>query len=340
MRTIDLRSDTVTRPTAAMREVMATAEVGDDVYGEDPSVRRLEEAAAARLGMEAALFVPSGTMANQVALRSLTRPGDLVLASENAHLLIYESGAAAALAGLQIQTLGSAGLFDGADLRRAVTPNDSHYPITRLVALENTHNRAGGRVFPLELAKDVAAAAREAGLALHLDGARLFNAEIATGTPASEWAQLFDTVCFCLSKGLGAPVGSLVCGSRERLPTLHRARKLLGGGMRQAGILAAAGLHALEHHVERLAVDHANARRLALGLERLEFSVEGVPETNMVVFGVRDTAGFQRAARERGLLLNPVEPGRFRAVTHLDVTSDDIDEALGRVEEIAAAGVR
>jgi threonine aldolase len=340
LRTIDLRSDTVTRPTAAMRRAIAEAEVGDDVYGEDPSVRRLEQAAAARLGMEAALFVPSGSMANQVALRSLTRPGDLVLAGENAHLLLYESGAAAALSGLQIATLGRDGVFDGAALRAAVTPRDAHYPITRLVAVENTHNRAGGRVFPLEMAKDVAAAAREAGLSLHLDGARIFNAEVASGTPAREWARLFDTVSFCLSKGLGAPVGSLVCGSRELLPTLHRARKQLGGGMRQAGILAAAGLHALEHHVERLADDHANARRLAQGLEGLGFPLVCPCETNMVVFGVRETGRFLTASRERELLINPVADGRFRAVTHLDVSADDIEEALGRIEEMAKAGVR
>jgi len=323
-----------------MRRAIAEAEVGDDVYGEDPSVHRLEQAAAARLGMEAAVFVPSGTMANQVALRSLTRPGDLVLASENAHLLLYEAGGAAALSGLQIETLGRDGLFDGTDLRAAVTPRDPHYPITRLVAVENTHNRAGGRVFPLDLAKDVAAAARDAGLALHLDGARIFNAEVATGTPAREWARLFDTVSFCLSKGLGAPVGSLVCGSRDLLPTLHRSRKLLGGGMRQAGILAAAGLHALEHHVERLAEDHANARRLAVGLERLGFPIARAPETNMVVFTVRDSARFIAGSRERDLLINPVSPGRFRAVTHLDVSADDIDDALGRLEEMANAGAR
>jgi threonine aldolase len=340
MRTIDLRSDTVTRPTPEMRRVMAEAEVGDDVYGEDPSVLRLEETAAQRLGMEAALFVPSGTMANQVALRSLSRPGDLVLASTHAHLLEYESGAAAALSGLQVKTLGRDGLFDGADLRGAVTPSNDHYPITRVAAIENTHNRAGGRVFPLELAKDVAAAARETGLALHLDGARLFNAEVATGTPAREWASLCDTVSFCLSKGLGAPVGSLVCSSRERWPALHRARKLLGGGMRQAGILAAAGLHALEHHVDRLAQDHANARRLAEGLERLEIPLVTAPETNMVVFSMRDAEGFVRAARERSLLINPVAPGRFRAVTHLDVDTSDIDDALGRIAEITATGIR
>jgi len=340
VRAIDLRSDTVTRPTPAMREAMARAEVGDDVYGEDPSVNRLQELAAARLGVEAALFVPSGTMGNQTCLRALTRPGDIVLAGENAHLLIYEQNAAAALSGLQVKTIGQGGLFDGADVRRAVTPDESHYAPTRAVALENTHNRAGGRVFPLELAKDVAQAAREKGLAVHLDGARLFNAEVATGTPASAWAQLADTVTFCLSKGLGAPVGSLVCGTRARVRELHRARKLLGGGMRQAGILAAAGIYALEHHVARLADDHENARRLADGLARLGFEVDPPPETNMVCFAVRDTRAFLAATRGRQVLVNPVSEGRFRAVTHLDVTRADVDEALGRIEEAVKSGAR
>jgi threonine aldolase len=340
MRTIDLRSDTVTRPTVAMRDAMARAEVGDDVYGEDPTVNRLQEVAAARIGVEAALFVPSGTMGNQAALHTLTRPGDVVLAGEDAHLLLYESGAAAALSGVQVQTLGRGGLFDGADVRRAIAPSDSHYARTRVVALENTHNRAGGRVFPLELAKDVVHAARDAALAVHLDGARIFHAEVATGTPASAWAQLCDTVSFCLSKGLGAPVGSLVCGSRERVRELHRARKRLGGGMRQAGILAAAGLYALEHHVARLADDHEHARLLAAGLERLGFELDPPPETNLVCFSVRDTRRFLAATRERALLVNPVAEGRFRAVTHLDVSRADIEDALGRIEEVVKAGVR
>lgn len=340
MRPIDLRSDTVTRPTPAMREAMACAEVGDDVYGEDPSVNRLQQVAAARLGVEAALFVPSGTMGNQVALRTLTRPGDVVLAGEDAHLLVYEAGAASALSGLQVRTLGRGGLFSGADVRRHVTPDESHFPRTRVVALENTHNRGGGRVFPLDLAKDVASTARELGLLVHLDGARLFNAEVATGTPASAWTALCDSVTFCLSKGLGAPVGSLVCGSRERVRELHRARKLLGGGMRQAGILAAAGLYALEHHVARLADDHEHARLLADGLQRLGFEVDPPPETNMVCFAVRDTRAFLAATRARGVLVNPVVEGRFRAVTHLDVSRDDVLEAIGRIEEVARAGVR
>ncbi len=340
MAIIDLRSDTVTKPTPAMREAMATAEVGDDVYGEDPSINRLQEAAARRVGKEAGLFVPSGTMGNQAAIHPFTRPGEVVLAGEGAHLLLYESGAPAALSGVQVQTIGHDGLFDGADVRAAVHPDESHFAPTRVVAVENTHNRAGGRIFPMAQIKDVAEAAREHGLHLHLDGARLFNAVVATGTPASAWAEPFDTMTFCLSKGLGAPVGSVICASAEAIRRIHRARKMFGGGMRQAGILAAAGLHALEHHVERLADDHAHARRLAEGLEALGFRVDPAPETNMVMFDVEDTAGFLRETRARDLLINPMAEGRFRAVTHLDVSASDVEEALGRLAELAKEGIR
>jgi threonine aldolase len=337
---IDLRSDTVTRPSPAMRQAMAEAEVGDDVYGEDPSVNRLQETAARLVGKQAALFVPSGSMANQVSLRALTRSGDLVLAGENAHILKFEAGAASALAGVQIQTVGSGGLFDGADVRSAMTPDESHFPRTRLVCVENTHNFAGGCVFPLPQLKDVANAARNFGLALHLDGARLWNAVIATDVPAADWAEPFDTVAFCFSKGLGAPVGSVVCGSRETIHAVHRVRKLFGGGMRQAGILAAAASFALEHNVARLADDHTNARNLAAGLLELGFRVDPPPETNMVLFEVADAAAFAAAMRERGLLINQIAPGRFRAVTHMDVCADDITTALGAIEEIVREGIR
>jgi threonine aldolase len=340
MALIDLRSDTVTRPTAAMREAIAQAEVGDDVYGEDPTVNRLQERAAELLGKQAALLVPSGTMANQASIHPFVRPGDVLLVGEGAHMLVYESGAPAALSGVQVQTLGRGGLFDGAELRAAVAPDEQHFAPTRAVALENTHNRSGGRVFPMEQIKGVAEAAREHGLHLHLDGARLFNAIVATGTPAASWAEPFDTVSVCLSKGLGAPVGSLVCGSAEVIRRVHRVRKMFGGGMRQAGILAAAGLYALEHHVDRLADDHANARRLAQGLARLGFRVDPPPETNMVMFEVADTMGFLRATRERELWINPAAEGRFRAVTHLDVSTADIDQALERLEELVEQGIR
>jgi threonine aldolase len=319
---------------------MAKAEVGDDVYGEDPTINRLQARAAELLGKEAALLVPSGTMGNQAAIHPFVRPGDEVLVGEGAHLLRYESGAAAALSGVQVQQLGQGGLFDGEDVHAAANPGDAHYAPTRLVAVENTHNKSGGRVFPLERLQGVAEAARELGLRLHLDGARLFNAVVATGTPAAVWAAPFDTVTFCLSKGLGAPVGSLVCGSAEVVREVHRARKRLGGGMRQAGILAAAGLYALEHHVERLAEDHANARHLADGLERLGFRVDPAPETNMVMFDVADTAGFREALRRREVWINPLGVGRFRAVTHLDVERGDVDEALARIADMVEEGIR
>jgi threonine aldolase len=331
MKAIDLRSDTVTQPTPAMRTAMAGAAVGDDVYGEDPTVNRLQAVAAGLLGKQAALFVPSGTMANQLAVRALTRHGDVVLAGEGAHLLRYESGAAAALSGVQIKTVGRGGVFDVDDVRAAMVPADHHYAPVTLIALENTHNAAGGRVFPLEPLQRIATHARENGLRLHLDGARLFNAVIATGISAATWAAPFDTVSFCLSKGLGAPVGSLVCGNRDVIDRVHRLRKMFGGGMRQAGILAAAGLHALEHHVDRLAEDHHNARRLAAGLQRLGLKVDPPPETNMVLFEVEDAAAFLGAASGAEVLVNPVAERRFRAVTHLDVTTADIDEALERL---------
>ena len=286
-------------------------------------------------------------MGNQASLRALTRPGDVVLSAADAHILVYESGAASALSGVQIRTLGSSGdsretlgRFGGADVRAAITPGDSHFAPTKLVVIENTHNRSGGRIFPFEQQKDVVAAARDAGLSLHLDGARIFHAVTATGIAPATWAEPFDTVTFCLSKGLGAPVGSLICASRDVIGRVHRARKMMGGGMRQAGILAAAGLYALEHNTARLAEDHEGARRLAEGLEQCGFPVEDAPETNIVMFRVRNGDAFQRAILERDLLINPVSEGRFRAVTHMDVGPDDIDEALGRLEEVAATGVR
>jgi len=328
---IDLRSDTVTMPTAAMREAMARAELGDDVYGEDPTLNRLEARAADVLGKEAALFFPSGTMANQASLHVLTRPGDVVLASRDCHILRYESGAAAALAGVQIQTLGEGGCFSAEEVLGALVPPDPHFAPVRVLAIENTHNDAGGRVFPYEELGRIATLARERGLRLHLDGARLMNAVVASGIPAAAWAAPFDTVSVCLSKGLGAPVGSVVGSSRALREELRRVRKRLGGGMRQAGMLGAAGLHALEHHVERLREDHAHAARLAAGLEGLGLRVEGKPETNIVMFHVPETLAFWKAAWEKGLRVNPPSGTRLRAVTHLDVTASDVEEALRRI---------
>ena len=332
MRAIDLRSDTVTRPTPAMREAMARAELGDDVFGEDPSVNALEAVVAARLGKEAALFVPSGTMANQIAIRLHTHHGQVVLAGHQAHILRYEGGAASALAGVQIATLGAGGLFGADEVRAAIVPETNvHLAPTTLLAIENTHNSSGGRVFPLAQIEAATAVARAAGLATHLDGARLFNAEIASGVPAAEWARHFDTVATCFSKGLGAPVGSALCGPRIAIDRARRLRKMLGGGMRQAGVLAAAAHFALEHHVARLAEDHATARRLAAGLRKLGLPVDPEPETNMVIFRVADVFGFLRGAQQQGVFVLPLDGERFRAVTHLDVAAADVDEALGRI---------
>jgi threonine aldolase len=275
-------------------------------------------------------------MANQAALMAQTRPGDVVLAGCDAHILLFEAGAASALSGVQINTLGTGAFFDGDDVRAALHPPDHHFAPVSLVAIENTHNKAGGRIFPLEKIEHIAKVAREAGLRLHLDGARLFNAVVASDIPAARWAAPFDTVSFCLSKGLGAPVGSLVCGDAETIDRVHRSRKRLGGGMRQAGILAAAGLHALDHHVERLAEDHVNARRLAEGLAALGIPVDPLPETNMVLFHPVHAEAFAEGIGKRSLLINTIAPGVFRAVTHLDVSSADVDEALARIGDTLA----
>ncbi len=331
MKVIDFRSDTVTRPTPAMRRAMADAEVGDDVLGEDPSVHRLEARTAELLGVRAALFFPSGTMANQACLRLHTRPGDTAIGSLGCHVLRFEAGAAAGLSGLHIHTLGESGHFDVSELEALLPPDDPHYSPVTLVALENSHNAAGGRVLEEDFVTGTAALARERGLALHLDGARIWNAAAASGRPVSELAAPFDSVSVCLSKGLGAPVGSVVgLADEERLPDLRRIRKMLGGGMRQAGILAAAGLHALEHHRERLGDDHAAARRLADALRERGCAVPE-PDTNIVMFEPSDPGGFQRVAAERGLLFGRFDRARLRAVTHLDVGPDDLEEALARI---------
>ena len=337
MKTIDLRSDTVTKPTEAMRRAMASAEVGDDVYGEDPTVNRLQEVAAELTGKEAALFVTSGTMGNQAAIAAATRPGDAVLVGDDAHILLYESGAGAALWGVQVETLGAGGFFSGAEVTEAIHPVDVHYAPARMLAMENTHNQSGGRVFPLEPLKEAAAVARDNGLAVHLDGARLFNASVASGIPVATWAEPFDSLTFCLSKGLGAPIGSVLCGSSDFILRAHRARKQMGGGMRQAGIVAAAGLYALEHHVERLADDHSNAQRLATGIQDLGFKVDAFPETNIVIFEVERAEEFEKELIARGVLALALTNSLMRVVTHMDVSDADIDDALSRITEAAKA---
>jgi len=341
---VDLRSDTVTLPGEAMRRAMATAEVGDDQYGEDPSVNRLQEEVAALLGTEAALFLPSGTMTNQVALRTLTRPGDDVLVPDQSHIVLHETGGGAANAGVQFSEIGSGGIFDAAAVRAAIKPaGHIVYPPTTLLVVENTHNRAGGIVFPAEALADVLPMAREHGLSSYLDGARLLNAAVASARPPSELTRGFDLVGMSLSKGLGAPVGSMLAGSGEHIGRAHRYRRMAGGAMRQAGILAAAGSYALVHHVERLAEDHANARILADELLRgddIEIDLATV-QTNIVVFslverrGVPDAATFVERCRERGVLLNAFGARTVRAVTHLDVTAGDCRAAAKIMRAVA-----
>ena len=333
---IDLRSDTVTKPTPAMREAMARAEVGDDVFGDDPTVKALESRTAELLGKEAALFVPSGTMANQLAIRSHTEPGDEILVEANAHIYYYEGGAPAALSGVMCRCInGQRGIFTGADVEASLRPADQHFPRTRLVCLENTHNRGGGKIWSIGQVQEVAAAARKHGLQLHLDGARLWNASVAAGIPERDYATYFDTISVCFSKGLGAPVGSALVGPKAFIERARRFRKMFGGGMRQAGIIAAGALFALDNHRARLAEDHANAKALASGLAAVS-GLEATPaevETNMVRFRVRSMPAQQLVDRllAQGVLVLAVGPDTIRAVTSLMVSAEDIRAAVAVV---------
>ena len=330
---IDLRSDTVTRPPEGMRRAMYEAEVGDDVFGEDPTVQRLQEAVAGLLGKEAALFVPSGVMGNQLGLKVHTRPGDEVIVERDSHIFNYESGAPGVLSGVQLHVLdGTRGLLTADQVRQAVRPGHYWEAPSRLLCLENTVNKAGGVVYPLERTRDIAALARSLDLRLHLDGARLWNATAATGISERDYAAPFDTVNVCLSKGLGAPVGSLLAGAQDLIREAHRYRKLFGGGMRQVGILAAAGLYALEHHRPHLADDHEKAKHLAAALAALpafRIDAEAV-ETNIVLFDVAEgeAAPVLEALRAEGVLMVPFGPATIRATTHRDVTMEDIEQAV------------
>jgi threonine aldolase len=334
MERIDLRSDTVTLPSLAMRQAMAAAPVGDDQYGEDPSVNRLQERLAELLGKEAALFVPSGTMANQIALKILTRPGDDVVVGDEAHIVWHESGAAAANSGVQFTVVGQGGLFTAADLRAACKP-PGHivFPPTTLVAIENTHNRGGGVVFPQTEAVAICETARELGLASYLDGARLFNTAAASGHSLAELAAPFDFVSVALSKGLGCPVGSLIAGRYAGIVRARRARRMFGGAMRQSGILAAAGLYALDHNFSRLVDDHANARLLAerlAGLRGVRLDLATV-QSNIVIFRMEesapDAATIVARAEEAGVRVSAFGERTVRAVTHLDVSREQCRRA-------------
>src|SRR5215471_12871335 len=325
MECVDLRSDTVTSPSPGMRQAMAAAPVGDDQYGEDPSVNRLQERIAELLGKEAALFVPSGTMANQIGLKILTRPGDEVILGDEVYIVWHESGAGAANSGVQFTVVGRGGVFSAADLRAAYKPaGHIVFPPTTLVAVENTHNRGGGVVFPQEDAVAICAAAHELGMKSYLDGARLFNTAAASGRALAELASPFDVVSVALSKGLGCPVGSVIAGRREDLARAVRARRMFGGAMRQSGILAAAGLWAIDNNLARLGEDHANARIIAerLADTRAEIDLATV-QTNIVIFRVPeplpDAATVVRRAQEQGVLVSAFAARMVRAVTHLNV---------------------
>ncbi|HEX2902552.1 MAG TPA: GntG family PLP-dependent aldolase [Jatrophihabitans sp.] len=324
--TVDLRSDTVTRPTPQMRAAMAAADVGDDVYGDDLTVAELETRVARLLGYEAGLFAPSGSMANQLGLRLLVKPGQELVCDQTAHVVRAELGAAAVFSGITTRTwYAERGLLSVKEVAATITPNAGPYLVsTAAVAVENTHNFGGGTVQPPDEVRAVQSLAREHGLGLHLDGARLWNAHVASGVALAELAAGFDTVSVCLSKGLGAPVGSVLVSSKERIAEARVWRKRYGGGMRQVGILAAAGLFALEHNVKRLADDHARAARLAAELG----SDPALTETNIVVLAVPDAAGVARAAAEQGVLVSALGPQFLRLVTHLDIDDDGIDRAV------------
>ena len=338
---VDLRSDTVTLPSPGMRQAMAAAPVGDDQYGEDPTVNRLQERIAELLGKEAALFVPSGTMANQIGLKILTRPGDDVVVGDEAHIVWHESGAAAANSGVQFTVVGQGGLFTAADLRAAYKP-PGHivFPPTTLVAIENTHNRGGGVVFPQAEAVAICETARELGLASYLDGARLFNAAAATGRSLAELATPFDVVSVALSKGLGCPVGSLIAGSYSGIVRARRARRMFGGAMRQSGILAAAGLYALDHNLARLVEDHVDAKILAerlAGLRGVRLDLATV-QSNIVIFrmeeGAPDAATIVARAQEAGVLVSAFGERTVRAVTHIDVSRDQCRRAADLLAQV------
>ncbi|HHX10641.1 MAG TPA: low-specificity L-threonine aldolase [Firmicutes bacterium] len=341
---IDLRSDTVTHPTPEMREAMARAEVGDDVYGEDPTINRLEALGAEMVSKEAALFVPTGTMGNQVSIMAWTNRGDEIIVESNAHIFMYEAGGPAVLSGVQVRTVpGTRGAMDPEDVKAAIRPNDLHCPRTSLICLENTHNRSGGCVVPLENMKAIYGPAKEQGLAVHLDGARVFNAAAALGVDVRQITQYTDSVQFCLSKGLCAPVGSLVAGPEDFIDKARKARKILGGGMRQAGVLAAAGIVALEKMTKRLAEDHDKAQKLAKGLAEipgLDIDMATV-QSNMVMVETRgtgmDASEFSALMKRYGVLFNSSTQYKVRMVTHNDVDFDDMDEAIRRVKEALSA---
>jgi threonine aldolase len=344
---VDLRSDTVTKPTPGMWAAIQAADVGDDVFGEDPTVNRLQERVASLLGKEAALYVPSGTMSNQICVKAHTQPGDEILCDVGCHIYNNEAGGPAVLSGVMCRTItGDHGILEKSQLEDKIRPVDDHMVRTRLVALENTHNRGGGRVYPLEKIRTISAWAHQHGLLMHLDGARLWNAMVATGIPAATWAQHFDSVSVCFSKGLGAPIGSALAGTQEFVTQARRIRKLLGGGMRQAGIAAAAALYALDHHIERLAEDHRNARVIAQAVADTPGLRLDPPEveTNLIWFELDPELATAKeitaSLKQRGILISAAGSYRMRACTHLDVSAAQAERAAETIRQAFATGAR
>ncbi len=341
MSIIDLRSDTVTQPTPEMRRAMFEAKVGDDVFGEDPTINALQEKAAYLLGKEAAIFVASGTMGNQLSIKSHTQPGDEVIIEAGGHAMNFEGGAGAVLSAVQFMAIpGTRGVFDAEQVEAAIRVEDPHYPQSRLIVIENTHNRGGGTVFPLKNILRIREVAERRGLGMHMDGARLWNACVASGISPKEYAAPFDSVSVCLSKGLGCPAGSLVAGSKDFVRRVHRFRKMVGGGMRQIGFLGAAGIYALDHHINRLEEDHRKARKMAQALARIKnllIRPEEV-ETNILFFDVspveRTAQEVAAALQQKGVLVHPTSKTRIRCVAHLDVSFTEIDQAAETIEAV------
>ena len=341
MKIIDLRSDTVTRPTAAMREAMLQAEVGDDVFGEDPTVNRLQVRIAAMFGKEASLFVPSGVMGNEVCIKTHTQPGDEIIVEQDSHIFVYETAAPAALSGVLVRTIpGVRGTMTAEQVESAIRTKAYYLPKTKLVCIENTHGRSGGTVIPLNVIREIREVAQTRGISVHLDGSRLWNASVASGVALSEYGKYFDSISVCLSKGLGAPIGSVIIGTREFIERARIYRKMFGGGMRQVGILAAAGLYALDHHVDRLKEDHEKAKLLAKELSSIasfKIDIESV-QTNIVIayitsFELKQAETVSKL-QSYGILLLPERHNGIRAVTHLDVSTEDIQQAVAIFQQL------
>jgi len=329
---IDFRSDTVTKPTPAMLEAMMSAPVGDDVFGEDPSINQLETLAASMFGMEAAIFCPSGTMTNQIAIKCHTQPGDEVICDESSHIYQYEGGGIAFNSGASVKLLyGDRGRVTAEQVKAAINPDDIHRAVTRLVSLENTSNRGGGSCYEMEEILRIREVARSNGLAFHLDGARLWNAMVAKNQTAKQYGEAFDSISVCLSKSLGCPVGSLLLGTKELIRKARRIRKAFGGGMRQAGFIAAAGIYALEHHIERLQLDHVHAQQIADSISTKKWLKQLLPvETNIIIFELNDNTAPQFVAqlKEQNILAYAIAPNRVRLVVHLDISPEMVKETV------------